>query len=70
MSRTEARHTQAKDQTEKQYRCGCHAKQSGKTNNAAHVMQEQSQRDHSDVLGSYTGTPADGGEPVQDQDDL
>lgn len=36
----------------------------------AHVMQEQSQRDHSDVLGSYTGTPADGGQPVQDQDDL
>ena len=24
----------------------------------------------SDVLGSYTGTPIDGGEPVQDADDL
>ncbi len=24
----------------------------------------------SDVLGSYTGTPADGGTPVQDADDL
>lgn len=24
----------------------------------------------SDVLGSYTGNPTDGGEPVQDQDDL
>lgn len=24
----------------------------------------------SDVLGSYTGTPADGGRPIQDADDL
>lgn len=24
----------------------------------------------SDILGSYTGVPADGGEPVQDADDL
>ena len=24
----------------------------------------------SDVQGSYTGSPADGGEPVQDADDL
>lgn len=24
----------------------------------------------SDVQGSYTGTPADGGQPVQDADDL
>ena len=24
----------------------------------------------SDVLGSYTGVPADGGQPVQDADDL
>ncbi|MBR4067133.1 MAG: hypothetical protein IKK08_00735 [Clostridia bacterium] len=37
---------------------------------SAKVMQEQSRRDHSDVLGSYTGTPADGGMPVQDADDL
>lgn len=41
-----------------------------KADKSAHVMQEQSQRDNSDVLGSYTGTPADGGQPVQDQDDL
>jgi len=25
---------------------------------------------HYDVLGSYTGVPADGGYPVQDADDL
>ncbi len=25
---------------------------------------------HSDVNGSYTGVPEDGGEPVQDADDL
>lgn len=25
---------------------------------------------YSDVLGSYTGTPVDGGVPVQDADDL
>ncbi len=29
-----------------------------------------SRRDNSDVLGSYTGTPKDGGQPVQDVDDL
>ncbi len=38
--------------------------------NPAAVMQNQSRRDHSDILGSYTGTPADGGEPEQDADDL
>ncbi len=27
-------------------------------------------KDSSDVDGSYTGTPHDGGEPVQDADDL
>lgn len=26
--------------------------------------------DSTDVLGSYTGTPKDGGEPEQDADDL
>ncbi len=25
---------------------------------------------HNDVLGSYTGTPYDGDEPIQDADDL
>jgi len=25
---------------------------------------------HSDVLGSYTGVPEDGGRPIQDADDL
>lgn len=38
--------------------------------NPAHVMQELSRESHSDVLGSYTGTPADGGQPQQDADDL
>jgi hypothetical protein len=33
-------------------------------------MQETSREMNSDVLGSYTGTPAAGGEPVQDADDL
>lgn len=30
----------------------------------------QSLDSNSDVLGSYTGTPKDGGEPTQDADDL
>jgi len=30
----------------------------------------QSEESNSDVLGSYTGTPKDGGRPVQDADDL
>ena len=30
----------------------------------------QSEESNSDVLGSYTGTPKDGGKPVQDADDL
>ena len=29
-----------------------------------------SRRSNSDVLGSYTGTPKDGGQPTQDADDL
>ena len=33
----------------------------------AHMAQHEP---HSDVLGSYTGTAADGGRPVQDADDL
>ena len=33
-------------------------------------LRRQARRDNSDVLGSYTGTPKDGGEPVQDADDL
>ena len=33
-------------------------------------LRTQGQDAQSDVLGSYTGTPADGGEPTQDADDL
>ena len=33
-------------------------------------LRRQARRDNSDVLGSYTGTPKDDGEPVQDADDL
>ena len=33
-------------------------------------MALMSKQNHSDVLGSYTGTPADEEEPVQDADDL
>ena len=29
-----------------------------------------SRESNSDVLGSYTGTPKDGGQPTQDADDL
>lgn len=37
----------------------------------ARTMQEQSKNDiPSDVNGSYTGTPIDGGIPEQDADDL
>ncbi len=51
----------------KKKNCGCRKKQK----NPAHVMQEMGREEQStDVLGSYTGTPADGGEPVQDADDL
>ena len=46
------------------------SKPTSKAKNPAHVMQEMSQETKSDVLGSYTGTPADGGDPVQDADDL
>jgi hypothetical protein len=34
------------------------------------VLRDQSKESNSDVLGSYTGTPKDGGQPVQDADDL
>ena len=51
-------------------RCGCGKNQKDKQANPARVMQETSREMNSDVLGSYTGTPADGGEPVQDADDL
>ncbi len=48
-----------------------HPKQPGKGNNPARVLQEMAKENQStDVLGSYTGTPADGGQPVQDADDL
>ncbi len=36
----------------------------------AHILATQSKRDDSDILGSYTGTPADGEIPEQDADDL
>ena len=36
----------------------------------AHILRQQSHRDCSDILGSYTGTDADGDEPEQDVDDL
>jgi len=39
--------------------------------NPAHVLQEMAHEPQStDILGSYTGTPADGGVPQQDADDL
>ena len=53
---------------EKSHACGCKKKQHQA--NPAHVMQEIAKESHSDVLGSYTGTPADGGQPQQDADDL
>lgn len=34
------------------------------------VMATIANEDNSDVDGSYTGTSADGGEPVQDGDDI
>lgn len=34
------------------------------------IMALMSQQTDSDVLGSYTGTPRDDDEPVQDADDL
>lgn len=36
----------------------------------ARTLQHQSRRDLSDILGSYTGTDADGEAPEQDADDL
>lgn len=36
----------------------------------ANVLRTQSRRDLSDILGSYTGTGADGEAPEQDADDL
>ncbi len=36
----------------------------------ARILQHQSRRDLSDILGSYTGTAADGEPPEQDADDL
>ena len=34
------------------------------------VLAHQSAQSNSDVLGSYTGTPKDGGQPTQDADAL
>lgn len=36
----------------------------------AQVLRTQSHRRQSDILGSYTGTDADGEAPEQDADDL
>ncbi len=36
----------------------------------AAVIKEQSRQAQSDILGSYTGTPADNEIPEQDADDL
>lgn len=36
----------------------------------ARILKLQSSRNHSDILGSYTGTDADGEAPEQDADDL
>jgi len=36
----------------------------------ARILQHQSRRALSDILGSYTGTAADGEAPEQDVDDL
>lgn len=36
----------------------------------ARILKNQSRRDDSDILGSYTGTDADGEAPEQDADDL
>ena len=38
--------------------------------NEAKIMQQQSRKSDSDILGSYTGTAADGDTPEQDADDL
>ena len=37
---------------------------------AAEKLAQQGNNIVSDVLGSYTGTPTDGGKPQQDADDL
>lgn len=36
----------------------------------AAILKTQSRKSVSDILGSYTGTAADGNEPEQDVDDL
>ncbi len=40
------------------------------TNSYNDSTNKDKQQIHSDVLGSYTGTPEDGEEPIQDADDL
>lgn len=48
-------------------------KKSGNTNKVNEVIDTYKNLDksiQSDVNGSYTGVPLDGGEPVQDADDL
>ena len=52
--------------------CNCSKQKSCRQHpNPARVLQEMAHEPQStDVLGSYTGTPADGGLPQQDADDL
>ena len=69
MNQTDPKHSPGENRKGcKGGRCDC--RKGGKQQNPAHVMQEIAQEAHSDVLGSYTGTPADGGQPQQDADDL
>ena len=51
-------------------RCGCGKEKKQKPDNPGKAMRDTSPEMNSDVLGSYTGTPVGGGEPVQDADDL
>ena len=56
--------------SDKKSACGC-KQECCEPRNPARVLQEMAHEPQStDVLGSYTGTPADGGMPQQDADDL
>ena len=52
-------------------KCGCGKKKTGKHEAPDSTLKEEGKDSiHSDVLGSYTGTGANGEHPVQDADDL
>ena len=52
-------------------KCGCGKKKSGKHEAPESTLKQEGKSDiPSDVLGSYTGTGANGEHPVQDADDL